>query len=94
MFTNCYRPGAPPFSGNISPDLDIADEVADDAAEFEDATQSAFGQILVFWDIPNDRCGSVVFGCGWRRFSKSNETQSGGFVMGFDGMSLGDVEIV
>ena len=38
--------------------------------------------------------GSVVFGCGWRRFSKSNETQSGGFVMGFDGMSLGDVEIV
>ena len=22
MFTNCYRPGAPPFSGNISPDLD------------------------------------------------------------------------
>lgn len=34
----------------------FAGRVADDAAEFEDATQSAFGQILVFWDIPNDRC--------------------------------------
>ena len=69
-----------------SPRISIADQVADDAAEFEDATQSAFGQILVFWDIPNDRCGSVVLAAGGGDFSKSNENHIWEFVMGFDGM--------
>ena len=45
----------------------VAAQVADDAAEFEDATHSDFGQILVFWNIPSGRCGSVVPAPAWLR---------------------------
>ncbi|CAK9025837.1 Reticulocyte-binding protein 2 homolog a [Durusdinium trenchii] len=37
--------------------------VADDYEDFADATQSPFGQIFVFWDIPDDLC--TERDCGW-----------------------------